>query len=112
MTSIRAYNSAPVSADSHRSFTYDINDANLRPPHRHALLHVPDTYQPDVPAPLIVALHGKAQPPSEFEYHTQLSNKAFNTEAIVAYPEGIKVSAHGRVIDIGADKYLTAAMDR
>lgn len=93
MSSTRAHDSTPTSADSHRSFNYDIVDSNLRPPHRHALLHVPDSYQPEVPAPLIVALHGKAQPPPEFEYHTQFSNRTFNTGAIVAYPEGIKVGA-------------------
>ena len=86
----------PPTSESHESRKYLISDPSLRPPNRQALLHVPETYhQSSEPVPLILALHGKNQQPSEFEYHTQLSNKTFNAEAIVVYPEGIKLQWTG-----------------
>lgn len=69
-----------------------VKDDELHPHReRKALLHLPTSYSSDTPVPLIVALHGKAQPPAEFEEHTQLSNPEVQDEAIVVYPEGINV---------------------
>ncbi|KIX94430.1 uncharacterized protein Z520_09816 [Fonsecaea multimorphosa CBS 102226] len=85
----------PPESESHRSIPYDIKDDTIRPPQRHALLHIPDSYEAGVPCPLIVALHGKGQPAKEFEYHTQLSNAAFNADSIVVYPEGVDLQWTG-----------------
>ncbi|OAP60816.1 hypothetical protein AYL99_05818 [Fonsecaea erecta] len=87
--------SPPAPSESHRSIPYDIKDDTIRPPRRHALLHVPDSYKSGVPSPLIVALHGKGQPAKEFEYHTQLSNAVFNLHYIVVYPEGVDLQWTG-----------------
>jgi len=77
---------------------YSVDDSVLEPSHRRALLHVPDKYRKDVASPLIIAMHGKEQSPAEFEQHTQLSNPEVNSEAIVVYPEGIKVDYQLRPI--------------
>ena len=77
------------------SKVYEIHDERLDPsPDRTFLLHVPSSYDGKTPIPLIIALHGKKQPPAEFENHTQLSNPKVNDGyAIVAYPEGVKVKS-------------------
>lgn len=82
---------APTQGESHKSIRYEIRDARLQPSPRQAWIHVPSSYSDSKAAPLVIALHGKGQPPSEFEYHTQLSNEETNPDAIVVYPEGIKV---------------------
>jgi len=69
---------------------YDIHDEELKCPSRHSLLHVPSGYDGHTPLPLIVGLHGKEQPPAEFDDHTQFSKSAF--KGLVVYPEGIDVS--------------------
>ena len=81
---------APRREDSDESIPWKIQDARLHPSPRRALIHVPLSYCHE-PVPLIIALHGKGQDPSEFEYHTQLSNEETNRRAIVIYPEGINV---------------------
>ena len=81
---------------SYGSVDYNIESDLLKPRSRHALLHVPATYDKAKATPLIVAIHGKAQPPREFEDHTQFSNPEYNKDAIVVYPEGIKVSQRTR----------------
>ena len=83
--------SASQQSLGHGSVDYNIESDQLKPRSRHALLHIPSTYETEKPAPLIVALHGKGQPPREFETHTQFSNPENNKDAIVVYPEGIKV---------------------
>ncbi|MCJ1458193.1 hypothetical protein MMC28_008564 [Mycoblastus sanguinarius] len=58
---------------------------------RRFLLHLPSTYSPNEPHPLILAFHGKGQDGAQFEDQTQLTNSSFNTlGAVVAFPEGIK----------------------
>ena len=81
----------PAKEPSHQSIPYEIRDTRLQPSPRNGLIHVPSSYSDSEPVPLIIALHGKGQPPKEFEYHTQLSNEETNQDAIVVYPEGIKV---------------------
>ncbi|EMD00150.1 hypothetical protein BAUCODRAFT_145459 [Baudoinia panamericana UAMH 10762] len=73
------------------SKVYRVEHARLNPGPRYALLHLPTHYGGTEPSPLIVALHGKAQPAAEFEEHTQLSKPEVQDEAIVVYPEGIKL---------------------
>ncbi|KIV81775.1 hypothetical protein PV11_03935 [Exophiala sideris] len=85
----------PAQEPSHKSIPYEIRDARLQPSPRHGLIHVPSSYSESKPAPLIIALHGKGQPAKEFEYHTQLSNEDTNQDAIVVYPEGIKLQWTG-----------------
>ena len=58
---------------------------------RQGLLHLPESYLGDKPAPLILAFHGKGQSTSEMERQTQLSTVEFNRDAIVVYPQGVKV---------------------
>ncbi|KAK4544177.1 hypothetical protein LTR36_004387 [Oleoguttula mirabilis] len=65
----------------------------MHPSQRHAILHVPDDYDGQSPVPLIVGLHGKAQPPNEFAEHTQFSTSTF--KGLVVYPEGIKLQWTG-----------------
>lgn len=69
---------------------YDVDSEELKPSHRHALLHVPSEYDGQSPVPLIIGLHGKDQPPAEFDEHTQFSKSTF--DGLVVYPEGIDVS--------------------
>jgi poly(3-hydroxybutyrate) depolymerase len=82
---------APRREDSDKSIPWEIQNARLHPSPRRASIYVPDSYAVYKPVPLIIALHGKGQHPSEFEYHTQLSNEETNDRAIVVYPEGINV---------------------
>ena len=58
---------------------------------RHFHLHMPASYPANEPAPLILVFHGKSQNASEIEAQTQLSSPDFNSNAIVVYPQGIKV---------------------
>lgn len=58
---------------------------------RRYLLHLPVGYSPQDPSALILSFHDKGQTTTEFENETQLSNSEFNSNAIVVYPEGIKV---------------------
>jgi len=85
-----AEHEGPNRDDSDESIPWKLQDARLHPSPRRALIHVPSSYAHE-PTPLIIALHGKGQHPSEFEYHTQLSNEETNQRAIVIYPEGINV---------------------
>jgi hypothetical protein len=54
---------------------------------RHLRLFVPKNYDPRTPAPLIIAFHDFNVSAPEFEKVTQLSNSAYNKDAIVVYPE-------------------------
>lgn len=77
------------SNEYHKLINYDIYSENLKPPSRQAYLHVPEAYNGQEPVSLIVALHGKAQPPTEFADHTRFP--AFGYKGLVVFPEGIKV---------------------
>ena len=56
---------------------------------RNFRLHIPPNYSVETPAPLILSFHGKAQNASAMETQTQFSNPDFNSNALVAYPQGI-----------------------
>jgi poly(3-hydroxybutyrate) depolymerase len=56
---------------------------------RSFLLHIPQAYIPNTPAPLILAFHGKGQTAHQFESQTSLSYPHFNSTYIVAYPQGL-----------------------
>ena len=104
--------SAPQQSPGHGSVDYNIESDQLKPRSRHALLHIPSTYDSGKPAPLIVALHGKGQPPKEFESHTQFSNPENNKDTIVVYPEGIKARNSAVCgVSVDADLFIAATMD-
>ncbi|KAK5119813.1 hypothetical protein LTR85_007139 [Meristemomyces frigidus] len=76
-----------------RLINYDVHSEYMRPSQRHTLLHVPSDYHGQSAVPLILGLHGKEQPPAEFDDHTQFSKSSFG--GIVVYPEGIKLQWTG-----------------
>lgn len=59
---------------------------------RHIWIHIPKNYKHDVPAPVILAFHGKGQNVLDFENATNLSNPLVNQDYVVVYPEGLNVS--------------------
>lgn len=62
---------------------------------REYILHLPANYSTHEPAPLIFAFHGQQQPAWSMEKISQLSDPAFNKDAIVVYPSGMDVQAPG-----------------
>jgi polyhydroxybutyrate depolymerase len=58
---------------------------------RRLRIHLPEHYQPDKPAPLILAFHPKHRNGTSFETMTKLSKGDYNIDAIVVYPDGIDV---------------------
>jgi poly(3-hydroxybutyrate) depolymerase len=59
---------------------------------RNYRIHVPKSYDPDVPVPLIFSFHGRGK---DMEYQDQLSqfsNESFGFQGIAVYPEGVPVS--------------------
>jgi poly(3-hydroxybutyrate) depolymerase len=59
---------------------------------RHYRVHIPQRYDKDVAAPLILSYHGRSKNMTEQEALSQFSNEEFNTEAIAVYPQGHEVS--------------------
>ena len=59
---------------------------------RSYLVFVPDSYDKDAGAPLILSYHGASQTPKSQCVLDQLTNPYFNTKYIVVYPEGADVS--------------------
>ncbi len=58
--------------------------------HRTYLLHVPHSYDPGNPVPLIVAMHGGFGSGAQLQNQSQLSKKSDHAGFIVVYPEGLK----------------------
>lgn len=58
---------------------------------RRIRIYLPENYQPNQPAPLIIAFHGKGRPGSTFELVTTFSKREHNRNAIVVYPDGIGI---------------------
>ncbi len=52
-------------------------------------LHVPASYRPTVPVPLVLAFHGWGDNAENFEQYIGFSDKADEEGFIVAYPDGI-----------------------
>ncbi|MCZ7542576.1 MAG: hypothetical protein M5R40_03120 [Anaerolineae bacterium] len=52
------------------------------------VLHIPETYDPDVPTPLVINLHGRTSNPVEQALTSQMTPKADAAGFIVVYPEG------------------------
>jgi polyhydroxybutyrate depolymerase len=57
-------------------------------------LHVPPSYQPDSPMPLVLNLHGLNETAAQQEALSGMSAKADEVGFIVAYPEGIDQTWH------------------
>ncbi|MFO0555658.1 MAG: PHB depolymerase family esterase [Polyangiaceae bacterium] len=64
---------------------------------RRYLLHVPASYDPTAPTPLIVALHGLTESPEDIRDKSHLDEVADERGFIVAYPEGKNASWNGGV---------------
>lgn len=61
------------------------------------LLHVPASYRPDVPAPLVVALHGWTNDSPSYEADSGLSVASELHGFIVVYPEGMDDNPRPRI---------------
>jgi polyhydroxybutyrate depolymerase len=55
---------------------------------RQFTLHVPDTYDPGTPAPLVVALHGYTSSGAEMESYLRFTQESNRRGFIYAYPDG------------------------
>ena len=53
-------------------------------------LHLPGSYDPDTPAPVVISYHGHGQNMVEQETLSQFSNNAINPNMIAVYPQGLK----------------------
>lgn len=58
--------------------------------YRTYLLHLPPSYNPATPMPLIIAMHGGFGSGPQLEDQSQLSTKADTAGFIIVYPEGVK----------------------
>ncbi|KAL9623098.1 MAG: hypothetical protein Q9160_002612 [Pyrenula sp. 1 TL-2023] len=56
---------------------------------RDYLIHIPASYTPDTPVPLILSFHGRTKDAAEQEQLSQFSNPAYNPNAIAVYPQGV-----------------------
>lgn len=53
-------------------------------------LHIPSSYDPNSPAPLIISYHGHGKNMVEQETLSQFSNDAINPNMIAVYPQGLE----------------------
>lgn len=60
---------------------------------RYYLVYIPVNYAPEEPAPLVLSFHGGSRIAEQQLNLDNLTSKAFNRDYIVAYPNGIDVSA-------------------
>ena len=58
--------------------------------YRTFLLHLPPSYVPGTPAPLIIAMHGGFGSGTQLQNQSQLSVKSDSEGFIVVYPDGVK----------------------
>jgi len=52
------------------------------------LIHIPESYDGNTPAPLILSFHGRHKNAREQERLSQFSNASYNPSAIAVYPQG------------------------
>ncbi|WIM92925.1 PHB depolymerase family esterase [Actinoplanes oblitus] len=55
---------------------------------RQVTVHVPDSYHPDRPAPLVIGLHGYSSDAREFESYMRLTPESDRRGFVYAYPDG------------------------
>ena len=53
-------------------------------------IHLPRSYDPNTPAPLVISYHGHGQDMVPQETLSQFSNDAINPNMIAVYPQGLK----------------------
>ena len=53
-------------------------------------LHLPSSYDPNTPAPVVISYHGHGRNMVEQETLSQFSNDAINPSMIAVYPQGLK----------------------
>jgi polyhydroxybutyrate depolymerase len=70
--------------DDDEALTLDVDGVE-----RYALLSVPEPYDPDRPAPLVLLIHGFSSNPSDFSTVTQLPEVGAADGRVVVTPEGI-----------------------
>jgi len=66
-------------------------------------LHIPSTYTPDQPAPIIFSFHGRGADPNTQESTSGLSNETWNKNYIVVYPLGVSNQWQGDPAATGYD---------
>lgn len=66
--------------------------ANVTVGDRYYLLYIPVNYDPEEPAPLVLSFHGGSRVAEQQLNLDNLTSTAFNTDYIVAYPNGVGVS--------------------
>ena len=76
------------------NFTNFLSNSTSPPSSRAYSLTVPEDYEIDTPAPLILSFHGRGENNLDQEQTSKLSSPFFNTKAIAVYPQGINVSKH------------------
>lgn len=69
---------------------------------RSYLIHLPASYKPGSPKPLIIAYHGSGDNMANFETTTRFSDPSVNPNMIVVYPAGINVNLSHLVSDSDA----------
>jgi len=82
----RPVNSHPSSAAKTGSFEGTLTSGNDT---RHYLLHVPASYQPGTPTPLVINFHGYGSNSSQEEALSGMSRKADQAGFLVVYPDGL-----------------------
>lgn len=73
------------------NFTHFLSNSTPWPSDRAYRLTVPQDYDINTPAPLILSFHGRTKNNLDQLQLSKFSNPFFNTKAIVAYPQGIDV---------------------
>lgn len=73
------------------NFTHFLSHSTTPPCNRAYRLTVPQDYDINTPAPLILSFHGRTRNNLDQLQLSKFSNPFFNTKAIVAYPQGIDV---------------------
>ncbi|KAI8623718.1 family 1 carbohydrate esterase [Xylariaceae sp. FL1651] len=56
---------------------------------RSYLIHLPSSYNVNVPLPLLVAYHGSGDTPSNFENTSRFSEESVNPNMVTVYPQGV-----------------------
>lgn len=58
-------------------------------------IHVPSSYNPNVPAPLLLSFHGATKTMADQEQITRFSNDSVNPSMIAVYPQGLVAKGVG-----------------
>lgn len=75
----------PHKVDESRKFEVSTDGGN-----RTYRIHLPNSYDPNTPAPLVISFHGHGRNMVEQEQLSQFSNDAINPNMIAVYPQGLE----------------------